>query len=119
MGIDLDQVAFTEGNITYWHLQNIDRNTNPQFDTKLSNTVDDNYKPPCHKDSETTGEEEEEEEHLPIPGPSCPLPIHLTTPELEQFSTEQSSENTNYELDRHLGTIIEETFQERTTPESE
>ena len=35
----------------YWHLWNIDRNTNPQFYT---DKVDDNYKPPCHEDSETT-----------------------------------------------------------------
>ena len=68
------------------------------------------------------GEEEEEieEEHpLPIPCPSCLSPIYLMTQELEQFSNEQLSENTNYKLDRHLGTIIEETFQERTTLESQ
>ena len=113
LGIDLDQVAFTEGNITYQHLWNIDRNANPQCYTEVSNTVDNNYDPPCHKDSETMGEEEEEEEEenpLPIPGPSGPLPIHLATQELEHCSNEQLSENENYKLDRHLGTIIEETF---------
>ena len=119
-GIDLDQVAFTEGNITYWHLQNIDRNANTQFYTESSNAVDDNYEPPCHEDSETMGEEEEEEEiPLPIPGPSHLSPIHLTTQELEHCSNEQLSENKNYKLDRHLGTITEEMFQERTTPESQ
>ena len=110
-GIDLDQVAFTEGNITYWHLQNIDRNANTQFYTESSSVVDDNYEPPCHEDSETMGEEEEEEEiSLPIPGPSHLSPIHLTTQELEHCSNEQLSENKNYKLDRHLGTIIEERF---------
>ena len=76
-GVNLDQVAFMEGNITYQHLQNIDRNANPQFYTELSNAVDDNYELPHHKDSETRGEDEEEEENpLPIQGPS---PIHLTS----------------------------------------
>ena len=42
-GVDLDQIAFREGNITYWNLWNIDRNTNPQFYTDSSDTVDNNY----------------------------------------------------------------------------
>ena len=42
-GINLDELAFREGSITYWNLWNIDRNANPQFYTDLSNTVDNNY----------------------------------------------------------------------------
>ena len=88
-GVDLDDLVFSEGNITFQRLRNIDHNANPHLYSKLSVTADDNYEPPHHKDPET--EQEEEEEHpLPIPGPSCPLPIHLTTQELEQFSSEQS-----------------------------
>ena len=76
--VDLDQPAVTEGNITYQHLQNIDRNPHPEFYTKLSNTVDDNYKQPHHKEIEFQGEDKE-----------CPLPIpgllgtHLRIPESE------------------------------------
>ena len=78
-GIDLDQLTFMEGNITYWNFWNIDRSANPQFYTNLSDAADNNYKPPHHKDSETTGEEEEKEENpLPIPGPSHPLPTPKT-----------------------------------------
>ena len=42
-GINLDEIAFREGSITYWNLWNIDENANPQFYTDLSNTVDNNY----------------------------------------------------------------------------
>ena len=99
-GVDLDQPAFREGNITYWNLQNIDRNANPQFYTELSNAVGNNYEQPCLEDSETMGDEEEEEQNpLLIPGPSGPSPIHLMNQELEQFSSEQLLENTNDKLD--------------------
>ena len=117
-GVDLDDLIFSEGNITFLNLRNIDHNANPHLYSKSSVTVDDNYEPPCHEDPETTGEEEEKHP-LPIPGPSCPSPIHLMTPELEQLSTKQSSESMNYELDRYLGTIIEEMFQDGMTPESQ
>ena len=88
-GVDLDQPAFTDGNITYQNLQKINRNANPQFYTDTSNTADNNYEPPHNKDSETTGEEEEKAEHhpLPIPGPTHLSPIHLMIQELEQLST--------------------------------
>ena len=83
----------------------------------MSDTADDNYKEPHHEDSDNRGEEEEDKENpLPIPGLSS---IPLITQELEQLSNEQSSESMNYELDRHLGTIIEETFWERMTQEPE
>ena len=114
-GIDLNQIAFREGNITYWNLRNLDQNANPQFYTNSSDAADDNYEQPYLEDSEHWGEEEEEEESpLPIPGSSG---SHSRIPESEHNSDEQSSENTSNRLERHLGTIIEETFQERTTPE--
>ena len=69
--INLDEIAFREGSITYWNLWNLDCNTNPQFYTDLSDAVDDNYGQPCIEDIEQQGEEEEEEDSpLPIPGPS-------------------------------------------------
>ena len=118
-GINLDQLTFREGNITYWNIWNIDRNANPHLYTESSIAADNNYNQPCHEDSENRVEEEEEEEEdhpLPIPDLSQ---THSMTQESEQFSTKQSLENMNYELERHLGTIIEETFQERTMPESQ
>ena len=115
-GIDLDQPAFREGSIMYQNLQNINRKTHPEFYTNLSDPMDNNYKQPCLEDSEQWGEEEEEEEcPLPIPGPSG---THLRIPESEHNSEEQSSKNTRDRLERHLGTIVEETFQERMTLKS-
>ena len=65
----------------------------------------------------TEGEEDEEgEDPLLIPDL---LSIPLTTQEAEPLSNEQSLESTSDRLERHLGTIIEETFQERTTLELE
>ena len=53
---------------------------------------------------------------MPIPGISLTLMS-------EQFSNEQSFQNMNYKLERHLGkhleTEIEEVLQERTKPELE
>ena len=114
-GINLDEITFREGNITYCNLQNLDHNTNPQFYTDLSDTADNNYKQPHLEDSENWGEEEEEEESpLSIPGPSG---THLRIPESEHNLDKQSSESTSDRLERHLGTIIEKMFQERTTLE--
>ena len=104
-GMNLDEVAFTEGHITYWNLLNIDCNTNPQFYTDLSDAVDDNYEPPHLEDFDSQEEEEgEEESPLSIPGP---LGTHLRILPSEHNSDEQSSENTRDRLERHLGTIIE------------
>ena len=50
-GINLDEPAFAEGNIMFRQLRNINRNENPQFYLELSQHVDDNYKPPRHKES--------------------------------------------------------------------
>ena len=67
--------------------------------------MDDNYKQPFHKESEN--EDKEESSPLHIPGTSLTLGS-------EQFLNEQSFENMNYKLERHigeqLGTEIEETF---------
>ena len=116
-GINLDQIAFWEGSITYLNLQNINHNTNPQFYTDLSNAVDNNFQQPHLEDSEIQEEEGEvEESPLPIPGP---LGTHWRIPESEHSFNEQSSESTSDRLERHLGTTIEETFQERTTLELE
>ena len=110
-GVDLDQLAFREGNITYQNLWNIDQSANPHLYPKSSIVADNNYEQPFHEASENEAKGEESTP-LPIPDPTS---THLTTQESEQFSTKQSSENTNYELERHLGTIMEETFQERMT----
>ena len=69
-GINLDEPAFAEGNITFHQLRNIDHNENPQFYSELSQHVDDNYEPPRHEESDSQDEEEEEgEEEIPLPIP--------------------------------------------------
>ena len=115
LGINLDELVFSEGNITFWHVWNINRNTNPHLYSESSVTADDNYKPPHHKALESEGEDEESSP-LPIPDPSG---IHSRIPESEQLLEEQSSESMSYRLESHLGTVIEETFWERTTLELE
>ena len=116
-GINLHKIAFTEGNIWYRHLQDINQNTNPQFYTELSQAADDNYQPLCLEDFDSQDEEKGEEENpLPIPGPSG---THTRNPLTEHSSGEQSSESMSESLERHLGTIIEEMFQEQTTLELE
>ena len=99
----------------FQQLWNIDRNTNPHLYSKLSIAADDNYQQPHHEASESEGEDKKSSP-LPIPDPSG---THLRIPESEQHSEEQSSKSMSYRLERHLGTIIEETFQERMTPELE
>ena len=75
--------------------------------------MDNNYEPSCldKLDSQDEDEEEEEEENpLPIPDQTV---INSLTPSLEQDSSKRFSNNTRKSLERHLGTIIEEMFQER------
>ena len=112
-GVNLDKITFTEGQITFRHLQQIDRNANPQFYTESSQHKDNNYEQPHLEDSSSQGEEEHP---LPIPDLSG---IHSWIPPLEHSSREQSSESTRESLERHLGTIVEETFWLWTTPEPE
>ena len=80
----------------------------------------DNYEPPCHKESDSQDEDEEEgEEEIPLPIPDQ-MRTNSWTPFLEQDSSKQSSSSTRDSLERHLATIIEEAFQERSqTPESQ
>ena len=116
-GVNLDEITFTEGNIQCRHLCDIDQNTNSQFNTESSQAVDDNYQPPCLEDFNSPDEEEGEEEiPLPIPGP---LGTHTRNPHSEHSSREQSSKSLRESLERHLGTIIEEMFQQQSTLESE
>ena len=104
-----------EGNITFQQLQNIDWNTNSEFNTELSQEEDDNYEPPCLEDFDSQEEQEREEENpLPIPGPSG---THMRNLHSEHSSGEQSSKSMSARLERHLGTIIEDTFQPGTTLE--
>ena len=110
-GINLNKIAFTEGNITFCQLRNIDRNKNPHFYLELSQHEDNNYQPQCLDELDSQDEEEGEEEiPLTIPDPSG---INSLTPSSEQDLSEQFSNNTRESLERHLGTIIEEMFQER------
>ena len=118
---NLDEVAFTEGHITYCQLWRIDQLANPQFYTKVSQLEDTDYQPPCFQAIQSEGEGEEEvekeEEHpLPIPDPlgTCLEILHS-----EHSSPEQFLESTRDLLDEHLGTIIEETFQLPESPESD
>ena len=78
--------------------------------------MDDNDKPPRLEESDSQDEEEgQEASPLPIPGP---LRINSLTPSSEQDLSEQFSNNMRELLVRHLGTIIEEIFRERSqTPE--
>ena len=73
----------------------------------------DNYEPPHHKESDSQDEDEEEgEEEIPLPIPDRTR-INSPIPSLEQDSSERFSNNMRESLERHLGTIIEETFRER------
>ena len=96
--INLDQIDFTEGNITFQHLWNIDQNTKPKFYTESSQHADDNYEPPCLEDFDSQEEEGEEENPLPIPDL---LGTHTRNPHSEHSSGEQSSESTSKSLERH------------------
>ena len=118
-GINLDEPAFTEGNITFHQLRNIDWNENPQFYSESSQHVDDNYEPPRHEESDSQDEDEEEgEEEIPLPIPDQ-MRTNLWIPFSEQDLSKWFSNNRRESLERHLGTIIEETFWERSqTPES-
>ena len=116
LSINFDNIAFTEGNITFQQLRNIDCNKNPQFYLESSQNEDDNYQPQCLDELDSQDEEEGEEEiPLPIPDPSGTSSL---TQSSEQDLSERFSNNMRESLERHLGTIIEEMFQERSqTPE--
>ena len=120
-GRNLDEIAFTEGNVTYRQLWRIDQLANPEFYTKVSLLEDAGYQTPCFQDNPDEGEEEEregEEEEHPLPIPD-PLGTHLEILVLEHNSPEQSLEGLRESLDEHLGTIIEATFQLPESPVSD
>ena len=86
--INLDEVAFQEGNITYRQLQRIDQGQNPHLYTEASLLEDANYKPPRYQDAQEEGEvveevEEEEQQPLPI---LLPPRIPSATPRSEHSS---------------------------------
>ena len=116
LGINLNEIAFSDGNITFRQLRNIDCNENPQFYSELSQHEDDNYEPSHLEELDSQNEKEgEEESPLPIPDPTG---INSLTPSSVQDLSKWFSNNMRESLERHLGTIIEETFWERSqTPE--
>ena len=120
-GINLNEVAFPEGNVTYHQLQRMDQSSNPHLYTEASLQEDTAYQPPCFQDAQSKGEENEEGEVKE----ECPLPIpdlmgtHLEIPHSEHNSPERFSERLRELLDKHLGTIIEATFQLPESPESD
>ena len=112
VGINLDELAFSEGSLTYQNLCWIDQLTNPQYYLEVSLLEDADYQPPRVEDPEPLGEEEEVEEEeqclLHIPDLSG---IHLRIPPSEHNSEDLLLERLRDSLDTHLGTIIDETFQ--------
>ena len=90
-GENLDEIAFTEGNITYHQLWRIDQGANPHLYIEVSQLEDADYQPPYFQDDSSQGEEEEkveeeEERPLPVPGPSG---SHLEILHSEHNSPEQ------------------------------
>ena len=140
-GRDLNQPAFTEGNITFQNLRDIDWSTNPHLYRESSGTANDNKISQHNKEIEEEGcqlehpQEEEEEDllqveegllsPLPIPGPSTLLICSPISPTLESernlntWFYESTSDRLGRHLGEHLETILEETFQEKSTLESE
>ena len=108
-GVNLDELVFSEGTITFQQLRRIDQGANPQCYTEASLLEDGDYELPQVEETETQeGEEEEEEERpLPIPGPSG---IHSRILPSEPNSPNSSKVRLRTSLDEHLGMIIEETF---------
>ena len=120
-GVNLDEVAFQEGNITFHQLQRIDQGQNPHLYTEVSLQEDANYKPPCYQDDQEEGEleeEVEEEEQQPLPIQLLPR-IQLATPHSEHNSRGSSLERLRESLEEHCGTLIETTFQLPPSPDKE
>ena len=119
-GVNLDEVAFTEGNITYRNFQRIDQQLNPHLYTKASLQADTAYEPPCYQDDQDEEEAEEEaevEEQQPLP--VLPPRIQSATPRLECNSPELLLERLRESLDEHCGTLIETMFHLPESPESD
>ena len=119
--INLDEVAFSEGNITYRQLWRIDQLSNPHLYTKVSLREDTAYEPPCYQDSQDEGEAEEEveeEEDTPLPIPQPPG-TQSEIPPLEHNSQGLSLERLRESLDEHCGTLIKTMFHLPTSLESD
>ena len=120
-GVNLDEVAFTEGNITYRNLQRIDQQLNPHLYTEASLQEDAAYDPPRYQDDQDKEEEEEEaevEEQQPLPVLLQPR-IQSATQHSEHNSPESSQERLRESLDELCGTIIETMFHLPESPESD
>ena len=59
--VNLDEVAFPEGNITYRQLWRIDESSNPHLYTEASLQEGAAYQPPCFQDAQSKGEEKRKE----------------------------------------------------------
>ena len=119
--INLNEIAFTEGNITYRQLRRIDQQSNPHLYTEASLQEDAAYKPPRFQDDQDEVEAEEEvevEEQQPLPVLLQPR-IQSATPHSEHNSPESSQERLSKSLDEHCGTLIETTFALPESPESD
>ena len=120
-GINLDEITFQEGNITYRQLRRIDQGQNPHLYTEASLREDAAYEPPRYQDVPEEVEEDEREEVEEQP----PLPVLLqpriqsATPPLEHNSPESSQERLRESLEELCGTLIEATFQLPESPESD
>ena len=120
-GINLDKVAFAEGNITYRNLRRIDQQSNPHLYTEASLQEDGAYEPPRYLDDQDEAEAEEEaevEEQQPLPVLLQPR-IQSATPPSEHNSPESSQEGLRESLEELCGTIIETTFRLPESPESD
>ena len=119
--INLDEVAFTEGNITYQNLRRIDQQSNPHLYTEASLQEDAAYEPPHYQDDQDKEEAEEEaevEEQQPLPIQLQPR-IQSAPPHLEHNSLESSQERLRESLDELCGTLIETAFHLPESPESD
>ena len=88
LGINLNEPAFAEENITFRQLHNIDCNENPQFYSESSQHADDNYEPRCIDELDSQDEDEEEgEEEISLPIPDQ-MRINSPIPFLERDSSE-------------------------------
>ena len=120
-GVNLDEVAFTEGNITYRNLWRIDQQSNPHLYTEASLQEDAAYEPPCYQDDldeEEAEEEAEVEEQQPLPMLLQPR-IQSATLHSEHNSPVSSQERLRESLDELCGTLIEMTFHLPESPESD
>ena len=116
--INLDEITFQEGNITFRQLWRIDQGQNPHLYTEASLQEDAAYESPCYQDVLEEVEEEEEAEVEEQPLPMSLLPrIQLATPSSEHNSPESSQARLRESLEEHCGTLIEAMFHLPESPE--